>query len=127
MKIRGVVLGGLALATTLAISSQAFAQCAAPTNIVGTFPGGTPGVVVGAGASVLGSMAATTSAIIAADLSNATTAFQAQQGSAFVSAPANRPPSSPGGGIWGRVVAGEVTTNGSSITNALDTPVSPCL
>src|SRR5215813_10378127 len=100
MKIRGLVLGGFALATTLALSGQAFAQCAAPTNVVGGAPGLPANVIVGPGAGILGNMAATTSAIIAADLSNATTAFQAQQGSAFVSAPANPPPNSPGGGIW---------------------------
>jgi len=116
MKTRGVVLGGLALTMALAASNQAFAQCAVG-NVVGAAPGLTPGVVVGPGAGILGNMAATTSAIIAADLSNSTTAFQAQQGSAFVSAPANPPPSSPGGGIWGRVVGGEVTTKSSSITN----------
>ncbi len=123
MKIRGIVLGGLALATTLAMSGQVFAQCAAPTNVVGGAPGLPPNVIVGPGAGILGNMAATTSAIIAADLSNATTAFQAQQGSAFVSAPANPPPNSPGGGIWGRVVGGEVTTRSTSSTSALNTSV----
>ncbi len=123
MKIRGIVFGGLALATTLAISGQAFAQCAAPTNVVGGAPGLPANVIVGPGAGILGNMAATTSAIIAADLSNATTAFQAQQGSAFVSAPANPPPNSPGGGIWGRVVGGEVNTKSTSTTNALNASV----
>lgn len=119
MKIRGVVLGGLALATALAVSGQAFAQCAV-TSVAGTAPGLPPGTA-GPGALTLGNMASTTSAIIAADLSNAITAFQAQQGSAFVSAPANPPPSSPGGGIWGRVVGGEVTTKSSSATSTLNT------
>ncbi len=122
MKIRGVVLGSLALATTLALSGQAFAQCAVG-NIAGPAPGVAPGAVAGPGAALLGNMAATTSAIIAADLNNATTAFQAQQGSAFVSAPANPPPNSPGGGIWGRVVGGELTTKSTSSTNTLN--VSP--
>jgi opacity protein-like surface antigen len=115
MKIRGIVLGGLALATTLAMSGQALAQCAV-TSATGTVPGFPPGTIA-PGSLGLGNMAATTSAIIAADLSNATTAFQAQQGSAFVSAPANPPPNSPGGGIWGRVVGGEVTTKSSSATS----------
>src|SRR5262249_6366198 len=44
-----------------------------------------------------------------------------QQGSAFVSAPANPPPNSPGGGIWGRVVGGTVTTKSDSTTNTVNT------
>lgn len=123
MKLRGIVFGGTAFASVLAASTGALAQIApvggsnCPTTVVGGGP------IAGPGAGNLGQMASTTSAIVAAELSNATTAFQAQQGSAFVSAPANPPPDSPGGGIWARAVGGQVTTSSSSVTNTSN--VSP--
>jgi opacity protein-like surface antigen len=108
------ILAGTAVALLLS-SSAAFAQCAAPatTGIALTnqaqlsIP---PGAVAGALSGVIG---------------NVNTAFLTQQGSAFVSAPANPAPDQPGGGVWSRAIGGEVnlkTTSNSAVTNTrLDT------
>jgi opacity protein-like surface antigen len=60
-------------------------------------------------------MGQTTSAISGA-IAAVETAFLAQQGSAFVSAPANPAPDQPGGGIWARAVGGEA--NLQSVSNS---------
>ena len=44
--------------------------------------------------------------VVVVAISAVDTAFVSQQGSAFVSAPANPPPDSPGGGVWARAVGG---------------------
>jgi opacity protein-like surface antigen len=73
-------------------------------------------------------MGQTTSSLTGA-IAAVETAFLSQQGSAFVSAPANPAPDQPGGGIWARAVGGEaniqstssstlnVTTNGGAPFN----------
>ncbi len=63
------------------------------------------------------------SSAIAAAISAVDTAFVSQQGSAFVSAPANPPPDSPGGGVWARAVGGHndlqsVSSNTLTQTNS---------
>ncbi|CAL79567.1 hypothetical protein with a putative signal peptide; putative pertactin (N-terminal) and outer-membrane immunogenic protein (C-terminal) [Bradyrhizobium sp. ORS 278] len=54
------------------------------------------------------------SASISAAIGNVNTAFLTQQGSAFVSAPANPAPDQPGGGVWARGVGGQVNISSSS-------------
>ena len=61
--------------------------------------------------------AAAVSGAIAGAIGNMNTIFLGQQGSAFVSAPANPAPNQPGGGIWGRALGGEVTLNSTSVAN----------
>ena len=58
--------------------------------------------------------ASATSAAVSAAIGNVNTAFLTQQGSAFVSAPANPAPDQPGGGVWARGVGGEVNLNSTS-------------
>jgi opacity protein-like surface antigen len=95
----------------LALSSSAvFAQCAAPVQT------GVP--LTNQGLLVIPPSAAASA--ISAAIGNVNTAFLTQQGSAFVSAPANPAPDQPGGGVWGRAIGGEVTlktTSSSSSTN----------
>jgi opacity protein-like surface antigen len=58
---------------------------------------------------------------IANAVGNVNTAFLTQQGSAFVSAPANPAPDQPGGGIWVRGVGGHVDINSTSTSNIVAT------
>jgi opacity protein-like surface antigen len=114
------ILAGAAFALVLAASTSAMAQNCTVGNVAG--PAGTgvlPGTV-GPGAGILGQMASAASAQIATATSDTNTIFQAGQGSAFVSAPANPPPDSPGGGIWTRVTGGQATVTGSSTTQTLN-------
>lgn len=60
--------------------------------------------------------AAAVSGALAGAISNINTIFLGQQGSAFVSAPPNPAPNQPGGGVWGRVVGGEVTLKSNSVS-----------
>lgn len=85
-------------------SSAAFAQCAAPVQT------GIP--LVNQGQLAIPPSAA--GSAISAAIGNVNTAFLTQQGSAFVSAPANPAPDQPGGGVWGRAIGGEVTLKSSS-------------
>lgn len=55
-----------------------------------------------------------TSAAISAAIGNINTAFLTQQGSAFVSAPADPAPDQPGGGVWVRGVGGKVNIGSTS-------------
>jgi opacity protein-like surface antigen len=113
-----------------ALASAAFVLLSAPTaalaqncnvsNIVGPAGVGNPPGTLGPGAGILGQFASALSAQISAATSNANSVFQAGQGSAFVSAPANPPPNSPGGGIWGRVTGGQATVTGNSTTQTLN-------
>ncbi len=75
-----------------------------------------PPGTTGPGAGILGQFTSALSAQISAATSNANTVFQAGQGSAFVSAPGNPPPNSPGGGVWGRATGGQATVTGTSTT-----------
>jgi opacity protein-like surface antigen len=54
---------------------------------------------------------------ISSAVSTVETAFLAQQGSAFVSAPPDPAPNQPGGGVWARAVGGEVNTKTVSNTS----------
>ncbi|MDD1516378.1 MULTISPECIES: autotransporter domain-containing protein [Bradyrhizobium] len=100
------LLSGAVVALSLS-SSAAFAQCT--------------GAVTGAGAGFFGAQLAAISAAtgaasgsVAGALGTTNTAFLTQQGSAFVSAPADPKPEQPGGGIWIRGVGGEVTNKFTS-------------
>ncbi|WP_283804860.1 autotransporter domain-containing protein [Rhodopseudomonas sp. B29] len=95
------------------VSSGAFAACV-------TAQTGTPSANLSALAGPAGSSAAS----LAGAIGNANTAFLTQQGSAFVSAPANPAPEQPGGGIWARAVGGEVTLKSTSTSTlvAVRTP-----
>ena len=105
----GCILAASTLAL-LSVSSSAFAQCAAP-------------VQTGVTLNNQGQLAIPPSAAggaISGAIGNVNTAFLTQQGSAFVSAPANPTPNQPGGGVWARAIGGEVTlktTSNSSSTN----------
>lgn len=95
-----VALAGLALNST-----GAFAQCT--TSQVAT-----PFTINNIGTLAIPTSAA--SASISAAIGNVNTAFLTQQGSAFVSAPANPAPDQPGGGVWARGVGGQVSLGSTS-------------
>ena len=103
------ILPGLAFALAISASSGAFAQCTAPGAGTGIF---------GASFSKYANSVAASSGAIAGALGNLNTAFQTQQGSAFVSAPSDPKPDQPGGGVWVRSVGGEVNNKFSTNTNA---------
>jgi len=113
-------LAAAAFAMVLAASTGAMAQNCTVGNIAGPAGTGNPPGTLGPGAGILGQMASATSAQIATATSDTNTIFQAGQGSAFVSSPANPPPDSPGGGIWTRVTGGQATVTGSSTTQTLN-------
>jgi opacity protein-like surface antigen len=61
------------------------------------------------------------SAAIAGAVGSVNSVFLTQQGSAFVSAPANPTPNQPGGGVWARVVGGEADVKSTSVSNGVGT------
>lgn len=95
-----IALAGLALNST-----GAFAQCTT-TQVA------TPTTITNIGTLAIPTSAA--SASISAAIGNVNTAFLTQQGSAFVSAPANPAPDQPGGGVWARGVGGQVSLGSTS-------------
>ena len=114
------IFAGLAFAALLSAPTAAMAQNCNVTNIAGPGGIGVPPGTTGPGAGILGQFTSALSAQISAATSNANTVFQAGQGSAFVSAPGNPPPDSPGGGIWGRATGGQATVTGTSTTQTLN-------
>src|SRR5689334_7677083 len=64
----------------------------------------------------LAAPAAAVSGAIAGAVGNINTIFLGQQGNAFVSAPPNPAPGQPGGGVWGRVIGGEITLKSNSVS-----------
>ncbi|MBV9565942.1 MAG: autotransporter domain-containing protein [Bradyrhizobium sp.] len=60
-------------------------------------------------------------AAIAGTIGNVQTAFLAQQGSAFVSAPPSPSPDQPGGGVWARAIGGEVNLKSTSTSASTST------
>ena len=117
------IFAGVAFAVLLSAPTAALAQNCNVSNIAGPGGIGVPPGTTGPGAGILGQFTSALSAQISAATSNANTVFQAGQGSAFVSAPGNPPPDSPGGGIWGRATGGQATVTGTSTTQTLN--VSP--
>jgi opacity protein-like surface antigen len=106
------LLAGFAFAMMASASTSAFAQCVT-TSATG---GGT--VSLPPALTVPG---ATSAAALSAAIGNVNTAFLTQQGSAFVSAPANPSPNQPGGGVWARGVGGEVTLKSNSSVSSTAT------
>lgn len=109
------LVSGTAVALALSTSSAAWATCAAPVQ---------SGLVSPPNQGLLAIAPSAASAAIAGAIGNVNTAFLAQQGSAFVSAPSNPTPDQPGGGVWGRAIGGEVnlkSTSNSASTNTLNT------
>lgn len=105
-KIGPRLLQGLAFAMAMSAPSGAFAACTGPTSgILGPF--------LSASAAASGAAAGA----LAGSLGNLSTAFQTQQGSAFVSAPSDPKPDQPGGGVWVRGVGGEVTNKFTTNSN----------
>jgi opacity protein-like surface antigen len=103
---KGLVLAAIAFAMASSASTAALAQNCNTTQTGGAVPiSNIANLAVPAG----GASAALSSAI-----GNVNTAFLTQQGSAFVSAPANPAPDQPGGGVWGRATGGQVNLNTTS-------------
>lgn len=74
----------------------------------------------------LAAPAAAVSGAIAGAVGNINTIFLGQQGNAFVSAPPNPAPGQPGGGVWGRVIGGEITLKSNSVSQgAAVVPANP--
>jgi opacity protein-like surface antigen len=93
-------------------STGALAQAPTPPPANCTVTGA--GALGAAGAAQLGIAPGAASAALAGAIGNVNTAFLAQQGSAFVSAPANPAPDQPGGGVWARGIGGEATLKSTS-------------
>jgi opacity protein-like surface antigen len=109
----------LAAAALAIASSAASTAVAQTTNCVGP---STPPLGISNGIAISAVNASLGAAFVSA-VSEINTAFISQQGSAFVSAPADPRPDQPGGGVWVRGVGGEVTTK--SVTNSTLTAVTP--
>jgi opacity protein-like surface antigen len=113
----GKILAGLAFAASIAASSTALAQTPNCTSTQ-TGPIQNLNQVAAPSSAVAGSLAGA--------IGNINTIFLTQQGSAFVSAPANPAPDQPGGGVWARGVGGEVTLKSTSTSNGTFTvPANP--
>jgi opacity protein-like surface antigen len=111
-----LIWAGAVFAVGIFASSGAFAQANCQTV-------NTSGL---SNAGVLGATNSAVSSVLAGTIGNINTAFISQQGSAFVSAPADPGPDQPGGGIWVRGVGGEVTTKSASTSNGVfSAPVIP--
>jgi len=104
------------LAGSVLASSGAFAQ--APPPLTTTFQNctttqfATPTTINNIGTLAIPASAA--SSAISAAIGNVSTAFLTQQGSAFVSAPADPAPDQPGGGVWARGVGGQANISSTS-------------
>jgi opacity protein-like surface antigen len=107
------ILAGIALAATLMASTNASAQVAAPTQ-VGNCSVANPGAINPVGLAQLGIPPGAAASALAGAIGNVNTAFLAQQGSAFVSAPPNPIPDQPGGGVWARAIGGDATLKSTS-------------
>jgi len=99
----------LVLALVCSASATAFAQNC-------SFNNGTINNI-----NVLAGPAGSAGAALAGAIGNMNTAFLSQQGSAFVSAPANPAPDQPGGGVWARAIGGEVNLQSTSTSTAIST------
>jgi len=96
--------------------SSAFAQNC------NTVQNATPTTITNIGQFAIPTVAAASA--ISGAIGNVSTAFLAQQGSAFVSAPGNAAPDQPGGGVWARAVGGHVDINSTSNSTVVTTPVA---
>jgi opacity protein-like surface antigen len=103
------------LAGSVLASSGAFAQAPPLTTTFQnctTTQFATPTPINNIGTLAIPASAA--SAAISAAIGNVSTAFLTQQGSAFVSAPADPAPDQPGGGVWARGVGGQANISSTS-------------
>jgi opacity protein-like surface antigen len=107
------IFSAIAFAMASSASTAAFAQCAATTQTGPSFIPNIAQFAIPTGA---------TGAALAGAIGNVSTAFLSQQGSAFVSAPANPAPDQPGGGVWARGIGGTVTVKSTSNTTVTTTP-----
>jgi outer membrane autotransporter protein len=111
------------LAGSVLAASGAFAQ--APPPLTTSFQNctttqfATPTTINNIGTLAIPTSA--TSAAISAAIGSINTAFLTQQGSAFVSAPADPAPDQPGGGVWARGVGGQVNISSSSNSVGIST------
>jgi opacity protein-like surface antigen len=109
---KGRIFSAFVFAMASSASSAAFAQ-----NCTTTQTG--PATINNIGNLAVPTGAA--SAAISAAIGNVNTAFLTQQGSAFVSAPANPAPDQPGGGVWARAVGGQVNLSSTSTSTGVTT------
>lgn len=103
------------LAGSVLAASGAFAQAPPATTSFQnctTTQVPTPFTITNIGTLAIPASAA--SAAISAAIGNVSTAFLTQQGSAFVSAPADPAPDQPGGGVWARGVGGQANISSTS-------------
>jgi opacity protein-like surface antigen len=107
------ILAGAVFTALLSASTGAFAQCAAPVQ-TGIPLNNQAQLAIPAGAA---------GAVLSGMIGNVNTAFLTQQGSAFVSAPANPAPDQPGGGVWARAIGGEVTLKSTSNSASSNTVI----
>ncbi|RAI41159.1 outer membrane beta-barrel protein [Rhodoplanes roseus] len=105
-----ILLCSSALVVGLVMSSGAMAQCTSTGTGAEYFAPFARGGSVNSLISVL---------------NTSTSVFQAQTGSAFVSAPGNPAPGENGGGVWGRVLGGQVETKNSNSANVSATLTIP--
>jgi opacity protein-like surface antigen len=95
--------GAAAIALAVFSSSSALAQCTGlPAAATNTQP--------------LTVFASTTASSLISTINTLNTAFLTQT-TAFISAPPNPPPNSPGGGVWVRAVGGKVKTDSATTLN----------
>jgi opacity protein-like surface antigen len=104
-------IAGAILTVLLLSSSAALAQNCSTTQTIGPIPN-IGDLAVPAGAA---------SAALAGTIGNVNTVFLNQQGSAFVSAPADVQPDQPGAGLWGRAVGGEADLKSTSTSTGTTT------
>jgi opacity protein-like surface antigen len=113
---RSGVLACAGTAGLLLASPAAFAQAPPPLTTTSqnctTTQVATPTTINNIGTLAIPTSA--TSAALSAAIGNVNTAFLTQQGSAFVSAPADPAPDQPGGGVWARGVGGQVNIQSTS-------------
>src|SRR5471032_1925548 len=110
---KSLILAGAALMAMLSASSSAFAQSANCTVVQsGITLNNQQFLAIPAGAAA---------SAISAAIGNVNSAFLTQQGTAFVSAPANPMPDQPGGGVWGRAIGGDVTLRSTSTSASTNT------
>jgi opacity protein-like surface antigen len=105
---KGGILAGATLALAMAASSTAMADCTGTGALGGLTGGG--GVSLFLPFSSGGAVSSLVSAINTVNTSFLT------QSTAFISAPGNPAPNQEGGGVWGRAIAGEMTTKSISTT-----------
>jgi outer membrane autotransporter protein len=109
---KGRIFAAIAFAMASSVSTAAFAQNCTTTQSGTLTIGNIGSLAVPPGAA---------GAAIAGAIGNVNTAFLTQQGSAFVSAPANPAPDQPGGGVWARGVGGEVNLKTTSTSAGVTT------